>query len=77
MLDTMKANKNTVHFFVKCEESFVCFALGFTSSLPSASCLITQEVISTSKSTNGSGADVDVVGLAAVDIVGLAAVGVV
>ena len=74
MLDTMKAKKNTVHFFVKYEESFVCFAFGFTSSLPSALRLITREVISTSKSIDDSGADVDVVGLAAVDVVGLEAV---
>ena len=73
----MKAKKNTVHFFVKYEESFVCFAFGFTSSLPSALRLITREVISTSKSIDDSGADVDVVGLAAVDVVGLAAVEVV
>ena len=77
MLDTMKAKKNTVHFFVKYEESFVCFAFGFTSSLPSALRLITREVISTSKSIDDSGADVDVVGLAAVDVVGLEAVDVV
>ena len=36
--------------------------------------LITREVISTSKSIDDSGADVDVVGLAAVDVVGLEAV---
>ena len=77
MLDTMKAKKNTVHFFVKYEESFVCFAFGFTSSLPSALRLITREVTSTSKSIDDSVADVDVVGLAAVDVVGLAAVDVV
>ena len=77
MLDTMKAKKNTVHFFVKYEESFVCFAFGFTSSLPSALRLITREVISTSKSIDDSGADVDVVGLAAVDVVGLEAVEIV
>ena len=77
MLDTMKAKKNTVHFFVKYEESFVCFAFGFTSSLPSALLSITREVISTSKSIDDSVADVDVVGLAAVDVVGLAAVDVV
>ena len=71
---TMKAKKNTVHFFVKYQESFVCFAFGFTSSLPSALSLITREVISTSKSIDDSGADVDVVGLAAVDVVGLEAV---
>ena len=73
----MKAKKNTVHFFVKYEESFVCFAFGFTSSLPSALRLITREVISTSKSIDDSGVDVDVVGLAAVDVVGVAAVSVV
>ena len=77
MLDTMKAKKNRVHFFVKYEESFVCLAFGFTSSLPSALCLITREVISTSKSIDDSGADVDVVGLAAVDLVGLEVVDVV
>ena len=77
MLDTMKVKKNTVHFFVKYEESFVCFAFGFTSSLPSALRLITREVISTSKSIDDSGVDVDVVGLAAVDVVGVAAVSVV
>ena len=74
---TMKAKKNTVHFFVKYQESFVCFAFGFTSSLPSALSLITREVISTSKSIDDSGADVDVVGLAAVDVVGLEAVEIV
>ena len=58
MLDTMKAKKNTVHFLVKYEESFVCFAFGFTSSLPSALRLIIQ-VISTSKSIDDSGAVVD------------------
>ena len=63
MLDTMKAKKNTVHFFVKYEESFVCFPFGFTSSPPSALRLITREVISTSKSIDDSGTDVDVVGL--------------
>ena len=67
MLDTKKAKKNTVHFFVKYEESFVCFAFGFTSSLPSALRLITRKVISTSKSID------DIVGLAAVDVVGLEA----
>ena len=77
MLNTMKAKKNTVHFFVKYEESFVCFAFGFTSSLLSALRLITREVISTSKSIDNSGADVDVVGLATVDLVGLEAVDVV
>ena len=77
MLDTMKAKKTTVHFFVKYEESFVCFAFGFRSSLPSALRLITREVISTSKSIDDSASDVDVVGLAAVDVVGLAAVHVV
>ena len=77
MLDTMKAKKNTVHFFVKYEERFVCFAFSFTSSLPSALCLITQELISTSKSIDDSGADVDVVGLAAVDVVSLVAVDIV
>ena len=77
MLDTMKAKKNTVHFFVKYEESFVCFAFSFTFSLPSALCLITREVISTSKLMDDSSADVDVVGLAAVEIVGLEAVDVV
>ena len=34
MLDTMKAKKNTVHLFVKYEESFVCLAFGFTSYCP-------------------------------------------
>ena len=77
MLDTMKAKKNTVHFFVKYEESFVCFAFDFTSWLLSALRLITREVISTSKSIDDSSADVDVVGLVAVDVVGLAAVDVV
>ena len=77
MLDTMKAKKNTVHFFVKYEESFVCFAFCFTSSLPSALRLITREVISTLKSIDDSGADVDVVGLVAVDVVGLEAIDVV
>ena len=72
----MKAKKNTVHFFVKYGESFVCFTFGFTSSLPSALRLITQEVISTSKSIDDSSADADVVGLAAVDIVGLVTVDV-
>ena len=76
MLDTMKAKKNTVHFFVKYEESFVCFAFGFTSSLPSALRLITQ-VISTSKSIDDSAAGVDFVGFAAVDVVGSAAADVV
>ena len=76
MLDTMKAKKNTVHFFVKYEESFICFAFGFTSLLPSALLLITREVISTSKSIDDFGADVNVVGLVAVDVVGLAAVDV-
>ena len=77
MLDTMKAKKNTVHFFVKYEESFVCFAFGFISSLLSASHLVTRGVISTSKSIDDSGADVDVVDLVAVDVVGLEAVDVV
>ena len=77
MLDTMKAKKNTVHFFVKYEESFVCFAFGFISSLLSASHLVTRGVISTSKSIDDSGADVDVVDLVAVDVVGLAAVDIV
>ena len=77
MLDTMKAKKNTVHFFVKYEESFVCFAFDFTSWLLSDLWLITREVISTSKSIDDSSADVDVVGLVAVDVVGLAAVDVV
>ena len=72
MLDTMKAKKNTVHFLVKYEESFVCFAFGFTSSLPSALRLIIQ-VISTSKSIDDSGAVVEFVGFAAVDVVGPAA----
>ena len=77
MLDTMKAKKNTVQFFVKYEESFTCFAFGFPSSLPSALRLITREVISTSKLIDDSGADVDVVGLEIVDVVGLDAVDVV
>ena len=77
MLDTMKAKKNTVHFFVKYEESFICFTFDFTSSLLSALRLITQEVISTSKLIDDSSADVVVVGLAAVDVVGLAAVDIV
>ena len=49
----------------KQDESFVCFNFGLTLSLSSALCLMTQDVISTSKSIEDSG--VDVVGVAAVE----------